>query len=134
MRPEQYRADALRCLLRKEKIATMAELKGVLGTTADATVFRKLQALGYHSSYSHRGRYYTLEEFARFDALGLWSFRAVWFSRFGTLVSTAEELVRAAEAGYDAEEAEAVLHVEARGALLELARRGRLAREQVGGR
>lgn len=134
MRPERYHPDALRSLLRQAKTATMGELKEALGTTADATVFRKLAALGYHSSYSHRGRYYTLSEIARFDALGLWSFRAVWFSRFGSLVSTAEELVLGAEAGYDATEAEAVLHVEAKAALLQLVRQGRLARERVGER
>ena len=134
MRPEQYHQDALKSLLRQAKVATMGELKEALGTTADVTVFRKLKALGYHSSYSHGGRYYTLEEVARFDALGLWGFRAVWFSRSGSLVSTAEGLVRAAEAGYDAAEAEAVLHVEAKAALLELVRQGRLSRESVGGR
>jgi hypothetical protein len=134
MRPEQYHSDGLRSLLRQVKIATMADLKEALGTSADATVFRKLADLGYRTSYSHRGRYYTLEELARFDALGLWSFRAVWFSRLGSLVLTAEELVKAAEAGYDATEAEAVLHVEAKGALLQLVRQGRLARERVGGR
>ena len=77
-------------------------------------MFRKLAELDYRTSYSHRGRYYTLDEIARFDELGLWSFRSVWFSRFGTLVSTVEALVQRAEAGYDAAELEAVLHVEAK--------------------
>ena len=85
-------------------------------------------------SYSHRGRYYTLDEIARFDAFGLWSFRQVWFSRFGTLVSTVEALVSAAEAGYDAAELEGVLHVETKQALLALVRAGRLTRQEVSGR
>jgi hypothetical protein len=134
MRPEQYDPEALKSLLRQRKIATMEDLKGALGTAADATVFRKLAELEYRTSYSHRGRYYTLDELARFDELGLWSFRYVWFSRFGTLVSTVEALVLSAEAGYDATELEGVLHVEAKGALLKLVRAGRLAREQVAGR
>ena len=93
MRPEQYDPESLIRLLRQRKIATMDDLKEALGTSADATVFRKLAELDYRSSYSHRGRYYTLDEIARFDELGLWSFRQVWFSRFGTLVSTVEALV-----------------------------------------
>jgi hypothetical protein len=105
-----------------------------LGTSADATVFRTLAGLDYRTSYSHRGRYYTLDEIARFDELGLWSFRQVWFSRFGTLVSTVEALVAASEAGYDAAELENLLHVEAKAALLRLGREGRLARERVAGR
>jgi hypothetical protein len=134
MRPEQYDPQSLIRLLRQEKIATMDQLKQALGTSADATVFRKLADLAYRTSYSHRGGYYTLDEIARFDELGLWSFRQVWFSRFGTLVSTVEALVGSAEAGYDAAELEAVLHVEAKQALLQLVRAGRLARTQVAGR
>jgi hypothetical protein len=134
MRPERYHAEELARLLRARKIATMAELKEALGTQAAATVFRKLESLAYRTSYSHRGRYYTLDEIARFDELGLWSFRSVWFSQFGTLVATVEALIGASEAGFDAAELEAVLHVECKAALLELARGRRLARQQVGGR
>ena len=134
MRPERYHPEGLITLLRQRKIATMEDLKAALGTQADATVFRKLAGLEYRTSYSHRGRYYTLDELARFDELGLWSFRQVWFSRFGTLVSTVEALVGSAEAGYDTAELEAVLNVEAKGALLKLVRTGRLAREQVADR
>ncbi len=97
-------------------------------------MFRKLSELQYRSSYSHRGRYYTLDEIARFGELGLWSFRQVFFSRFGTLVATVEALVASAEAGYDASELESLLNVEAKQALLSLVRSGRLEREQVTGR
>lgn len=134
MRPERYDPEILKSLLGQRKIATMDDLKEALGTGADATVFRKLATLGYRTSYSHRGRYYTLEEVPRFDELGLWSFRQVFFSRFGTLVSTVEALVASAEAGYDVAELEAVLNVEAKSALLKGVRAGRLAREQVSGR
>jgi predicted transcriptional regulator len=134
MRPERYDPESLVALLQQRKIATMDDLKEALGTSADATVFRKLALLEYRTSYSHRGRYYTLDEVARFDELGLWSFRQVWFSRFGTLVSTVEALVSSADAGYDAAELEAVLNVEAKAALLKLVRSGRLARQQVAGR
>lgn len=134
MRPYQYSSEDLKSLLRQQKIATMAELKEALGTGADVTVFRKLAELDYRTSYSHRGRYYTLDELASFDALGLWTFRAVYFSRFGTLVSTVEALVNGSEAGYDVAELDATLHVDPKAALLGLARAGRLARAEVSGR
>jgi hypothetical protein len=134
MRPERYHAEDLIRLLRSRKIATISELKEALGTHADATVFRKLEGLDYRTSYSHRGRYYTLDELARFDELGLWSFRSVWFSQFGTLVATVEALVGASEAGFDAGELESVLHVEPKAALLDLVRAERLARQRLGGR
>jgi len=112
----------------------MTELKDALGTAADMTVFRKLRELDYRSSYSHRGKYYTLDEIADFDDLGLWSFREVWFSRHGTLLKTCEVLVSVAEAGYAPDELENVLHVQVRDPLRKLARQGRIFREKVGGR
>jgi hypothetical protein len=43
------------------------------GLSGPLTVFRKLKELGYRTSYSHRGRFYTLDRIARFDRQGLWS-------------------------------------------------------------
>jgi len=124
----------IRRLLQRQKIATMPELKEALGTDVDVTVFRKLRELAYRTSYSHRGKYYTLDEIARFDALGLWSFRSVWFSKHGTLVRTCELLVAESEAGYFTEELEATLHVGVKDALRKLAGEGRIGRAKVTGR
>jgi hypothetical protein len=73
MRPLSFRPVELRALLLRHQIATLDELKQALGTSVDVTVFRKLKPLDYLTSYSHRGRYYTLREIARFDESGLWS-------------------------------------------------------------
>ncbi len=134
MRLEQYRAEDLIKLFRKNKIATMDELKEMLGTHADATIFRKLRELPYRTSYSHRGRYYTLDDMAEYDEWGLWSYRTVWFSLRGSLMATAEALVEESDAGFFVMELENVLNVEAKGALLKLTRQGRLSREQITGR
>lgn len=134
MRSEVFHAARLVELFRTRKIATMPELKAALGTKVDLTVFRKLQEVGYRTSYSHRGGYYTLQEIAFFNDLGLWSFRAVWFSRYGTLVKTCEAFVTGSEAGYFAEELDNVLHVETKAALLNLFRAKRISREEISGR
>src|SRR6266496_1339918 len=78
MRRESFHAVDLTRLLRQRKIATMPELKKVLGTDVDVTVFRKLKQLTYQTSYSHRGSYYALDETVHFDEKGLWSFDSVW--------------------------------------------------------
>jgi hypothetical protein len=127
-------SDHLRRLLREKKVATMPELKECLRTSVDMTVFRHLRKVAYHSSYSHRGKYYTLDEIARFDQLGLWSFRSVFFSMHGTLLRTCEVLVNESEAGYATDELENVLHVGVKDPLRKLAREGRIHRQKVGGR
>ena len=126
--------ERLRHLLLDRKVATMPELKASLGTDVDMTVFRNLRKLAYHSSYSHRGKYYTLDEIARFDEIGLWSFRSVFFSKHGTLLRTCGILVSEAEAGYATEEMENVLNVGVKDPLRKLAREGVIHREKVAGR
>ena len=128
-----FSAEVLRGFLQDERIAPLAQLKDALGTTGTMTVFRKLKGLGYLSSYSHRGKYYTLQDIPDFDAQGLWSWHAVWFSRYGNLVETAREFVEAADSGFSAGELERLLHVECKQALLKLHREGRVARAKMGG-
>lgn len=118
----------------RNKIATLDELKQALGTAVDVTVFRKLKPLDYLTSYSHRGRYYTLREIARFDDHGLWSRAEVWFSRFGTLGATAEAFIDRSRYGYFADELAPALHVEVQDALRQLTQQGRVSRQIVSGR
>ncbi len=134
MRPTEFAATSLAALLRRRKIATMPELKAALGTDARRTVFRKLKELHYRTSYSHRGSYYTLDELADFDGRGLWTYKNVWFSIHGTLLSTAVAMAESAEFGYFVEELDNLLHVGTKDALRKLARDARLAREEVAGR
>lgn len=126
--------NVIRSLLQRQKIATLADLKGSLGSSATMTVFRKLKVLGYLTSYSHRGKYYTLADIPRFDERGLWSHDAVWFSRDKNLLATAQRFVEKAEAGFTAGELQDCLHVEVKEPLLQLYRRKRLDREDLGGR
>jgi len=133
MRPLSFHSDELRSLLLHNQIATLDEMKQALGTAVDVTVFRKLKPLDYLSSYSHRGRYYTLREIARFDDHGLWSQADVWFSRFGTLLTTAETLVNRSPRGYFADELARTLHVEVQDALHRLTQQRRVTREIVSG-
>lgn len=134
MRPPTFDPRTLRKHLLRHKIATLPELKDVLGTAADLTVFRKLKLLDYLSSYTHRGRYYALRETARFDSAGLWSHEAVWFSRFGTLLATIENFVNQSPRGWFADELADSLHVEVQDPLHDLVRSGRLRRTEVSGR
>jgi hypothetical protein len=133
MRPTVFSPDVLRQFLRKNRIATLPQLKQLLGTQADITVFRKLKELAYRTSYSHRGAFYTLDEIVTFDERGLWSFDSVWFSRHGTLVATAEDRVTHAVAGYFAAELEEILHVPVKEPLLQLVGQGRIARQLISG-
>lgn len=133
MRNEQYFLSDLGKYFKRHKIATVEQLQRALGDPKERTIFRKLKMLDYLSSYSHRGMYYTLQSIAEFDAAGLWSHRAVWFSRFGSLLETSEVFVDHSDAGYTAAELSQALHVETRHCLLGLVRADRLRRERLQG-
>jgi hypothetical protein len=133
MRPLSFPPNVLRQVLLRNKIATLPELKEALGTQVALTVFRKLKPMHYLTSYSHRGRYYTLREIARFDPDGLWSHRSVWFSSHGTLLATAADFVQRSPRGYVAEELAERLHVAVYDALLQLVEQQQITRQLVSG-
>ena len=134
MNAVRYPTDRLASLLRVQKIATMPQLKKALGTSVTFTVLRKLSPLGYRSSYSHGGTFYTLDSIAQYDELGLWSYRDIHFSRHGTLLSTAATLVTNAPAGCFTDELDAVVHVATKDALRHLVQQEQLYRRKLTGR
>lgn len=133
MRPTSFDPSALRQHLRRHKIADLPELKRVLGTDTDLTVFRRLKQLDYLASYTHRGRFYTLADIARFDDRGLWSHEAVWFSRYRTLLATVATFVNRSPNGYYAQELADELHAAVQEPLRHLVQQQRLSRMEVEG-
>jgi len=131
MNKTKYHLQNIRDFFDAHKIATLDQLKAVLGNPARCTLFRKLAQLDYLSSYSHRGKFYSLQSIARFTEPGLWSCRSVWFSRFGNLLQTAEALVTRSETGYSAAELKDILHVKTKHALTHLVRCGLLQRKKL---
>jgi hypothetical protein len=125
MKKSRVNPNPLRSFLRTNKIATLEQMKTVLGTTGTMTVFRRLNALG--------GKYYTLLEIPKFNEQGLWSQHSVWFSQYGNLIATVREFVEEAAAGWTAQELESVLCVDVRRALLQLYQGKAIHREKYSG-
>ena len=123
MRPIRYATKELVRAFDARKVLDLAQVKAALGTPVKMTALRQLRQLrqlDYHSSYSHAGRYYTLERIARWDGHGLWSSTGIRFSRHGTLVETMAQLVDAAAGGWVSAELEDVPGVRVHAALLSL--------------
>ena len=134
MKIATFHPETVSSFLKRRQIATLSEIGEAMGSASQRTVFRNLNRLEYLSSYSHRGKFYTLKSIAKFSREGLWSLRSAWFSRFGTLLETVVAWVRRSEAGYDAAELTGALHVESKHALTRMVRQGRIQRDVVGGR
>lgn len=133
MRPPTFDAAKLRTYLLQQKIADLPALKRALGTSTDLTVFRKLKPLNPLTSYTHRGRFYTLAEIAQFDDRGLWSHQSVGFSRHGTLLATVETFVKRSPSGFYARELADLLRAEVQEPLRHLVQQQRLSRTEIDG-
>jgi hypothetical protein len=134
MRTPQYCVETLHSFFSEHIIGTMQKLKEALGTSVDMTVYRKLRQLPYLTSYSHQGKFYTLEELADFDSFGLWRFEVARFSKQGTLLKTAQTLIDKSENGYSLAELRSLVGVDVKETLLNLQRQYRIYREQIAGR
>lgn len=128
------RHDARNRLIRHFKrtpVADLAEIQHVLDTTSRTTVFRTLSEIGYLTSYSHAGRYYTLEGIPHFDDDGLWMHGEALFSRYHTLRSTIVQLVQQASAGRTHAELQALLRLRVHDTLRELTKAKKIGRLQL---
>jgi arginine repressor len=133
MNTERYSSNSLKKYLKDEVVATLSNLKDVLGTTVSRTVTRKLKELPFIKSYSHSGSYYSLLELAQFDKQGLWFVGSVRFSQYGTLLETLEKNIVDSEGGCFANELKKNLCVSVRETLLRLIKSGRIVRKKISG-
>lgn len=119
-------------LFRHKRAALLDDLRAALGTASRTTIFRILKSVGYFTSYSHAGRFYTLRNIPKFDRLGLWSWRDIGFSSHGTLRATSVFLIEQSEAGQTHEELQRQLSLRVHDTLRSLVKQGIITRERFG--
>ena len=128
---------ALRDYFRQHRIAELRELFQLLGTRSRMSVFRRLKAVGYRSSFNHAGRYYTLADVPQFDRWGLWFHGNAGFSCAGTLKATVVGLVEGSVAGMSPKDLLALLKLPVANTLYntlhELRHEARIQRQELGG-
>lgn len=125
--------QALVRLFQRHKIAELDQLFTALRTRSRMTVFRRLSTLGYVTSYSHAGRYYTLRNIPDFDPDGLWQRADVLFSRDGTLKKTLVRLVEESDAGRFHRELQRRVRLRVHNTLADLVAQRRLGRAPIEG-
>ncbi len=95
------------------------------------SIRRFLAEVGYFSSFTHNGSWYTLHSIPLFDGDGLWFFRDIGFSRSGSLTGTLIDLAARSPAGMTAETLGAKLRVRCHSVLVQLCRNGKLQRQKL---
>lgn len=118
-------------LFRKTPVMDMPAIERALGGRSRRSLFRDLAALGYLSSYTHTGRYYTLASVPDFDPDGLWRYQGIGFSQDGTLKATVRRLAESAKAGRTQRELQLRLEARVHNPLLDLVEHKQLRREPL---
>ena len=121
----------LQKLFLKQPIVDMSALFKILQTKSRMSIFRRLKGIGYFSSFTHAGKYYTLTNTPQFDDKGLWFHQEIGFSQFGTLKATIIELVCGSSAGLTHLELSQLLRIKVYNSLLDLAKEGQIGRERI---
>jgi hypothetical protein len=132
MRPKKFTKKDIVDLFYKEKTLTKEQLFEMCGCS-NMTTWRILSAHGYISSYNFNAKYYTLIDIPVFDKNGLWSYRKVRFSRYGSLTNTVVALVFNSGSGLEKNELQELLGVNVIPILSKLYHQGKLYREKVDG-
>ncbi len=96
------------------------------------SVRRFLVEVGYFSSFTHNGTWYTLRTTPQFDQDGLWFHHGIGFSGVGSLTRTLVELIRLSPAGLTAEMIGDKLHCRCHSMLVQLTRNKKIERQRVG--
>lgn len=112
-------------------LMTIEEIKKMLQTTSRMTAFRRLKRLPYRTSYSHGGKYYTLDTVAHYDSNGIWSYNQVYFSKFGTLKNTVLHHIERSLMGYTCYELEEFLKIPVYNTVSDLWKRSMINRKQI---
>ncbi|MCF8050026.1 MAG: hypothetical protein K9L59_02230 [Desulfobacterales bacterium] len=96
------------------------------------SVRRFLVQVGYYSSFTHNGSWYTLASIPRFNREGLWFHRDIGFSHAGSLTNTLAALVEKSPSGMTAEQLGEKLRCRCHTVLVKLYRQDRLQRQKLG--
>lgn len=93
---------------------------------------RLLSSVGYYSSFTHNGKWYTLDSIPKFNRDGLWFHQDIGFSQAGSLTKSLIAITTKSPAGLTAEKLGEKLHCRCHSVLVGLLRRKKLQRRKIG--
>lgn len=123
--------ESMIALFKKKPCWTIETLSESLKYSVPS-VRRFLASIGYLSSFSHNGAWYTLFDIPKFGRDGLWFYRHIGFSKAGSLTKTIVFLVNSSHEGMTASSLEEKLHSRCHSVLIGLCRKSKLRRFKFG--
>ncbi len=116
-------------VFRRSRIMTIIHLAQHLDCSIP-TARNRLRNWRALTSYNRNGRFYALSNVATFDENGLWKYKGVFFSQWGTLKHTMRHVIRNSSAGLDASEIGRLVGLPPRSFMAQLSKIQGLRREK----
>ena len=123
--------EEIRAQLTRDQVGSLQGLAEVSGIS-ERTVQRHLKSLQAMTSFTHRRKFVALPNTPRFDENGIWFYRKIGFSKFGTSIDTILWLIEQSEAGLSRMELETILRTGLSKQIQILVQRGAVHRTKIG--
>ncbi len=95
------------------------------------TLRRKIKNLGVITSYNANSKFYTLPKFAKFDSYGLWKYKEIYFSQYGSFKKTLINLLNESAKGYSAKELTEITQVKTDDLLRILSNENKIYKQKI---
>ncbi len=115
----------------EKNVLTLKDLSQFFNVSV-RTIQRIIGPLDTIKSYDHNGRYFSLKKLAHFDSTGIWKYKDIHFSKYGTLKNTLVAIINNSSEGMDASQIKEALDLDTRSFLFQYKDVGGIRREKVG--
>jgi len=116
----------------REKVLTLVEVSAIFNCPRYTAKYY-VKKCGAVTSLNRNAKYYSLPEIIEFNENGLWEYKGIRFSKYGTLKGTMIGIVKKSEFGLSAAEISKLLKSPPHSMLAALVEEGKLQRDKIGG-
>jgi hypothetical protein len=125
------RRNVVEDIIRSKKIQTFEQILNQV-SCSDITLRRDISCIKGITSYTHQGRFITLEDIPKFDHNGIWFFRNVGFSKYKNSLELIVHLINHSKKGLTREQIQKILKIQIFQQIQTLLKRDKLYRSKIG--
>jgi hypothetical protein len=104
------KSNELKKLFQKSKVVTLNQVSNIRDCSI-RTVQRQFAELAVLRSYNKNSRYYTLPDIPKFNVHGVWCYKDIFFSKYGTLRQTVKHAILTSENGLTGNEIGSIVNL-----------------------
>jgi len=110
MKEQEIRIEAVQKVIRENTIQTFETILNKMNCSS-ITLRRDIKAISGVTSFTHRGKYITLEDIPVYNEFGIWFYRNIGFTKFKNSFDLIISVINNAEKGITKKEIEKILRI-----------------------